>query len=81
MTSSKNNAIINTENESEVINMRNLIYTVSSNGFTYRTSNLADAREVSAKMGVPYSVSLKTPTQSKQYNAKRVEAIRAKARA
>ena len=81
MTSSKNNAIINTENESEVINMRSLVYTVSSNGFTYRTSNLADAREVSAKMGVPYSVSLKTPTQQKQYNAKRVEAIRAKARA
>ena len=49
--------------------------------FYYRTSNLADAREVSAKMGVPYSVSFKTPTQPKQYNAKRVEAIRAKARA
>ena len=81
MTSSKNNAIINTENESEVINMRSLVYTVSSNGFTYRTSNFADAREVSAKMGVPYSVSFKTPTQPKQYNAKRVEAIRAKARA
>ena len=61
--------------------MRSLVYTVFSNGFTYRTSNLADAREVSAKMGVPYSVSLKTPTQQKQYNAKRVEAIRAKARA
>ena len=61
--------------------MRSLVYTVSSNGFTYRTSNLADAREISAKMGVPYSVSLKAPTQPKQYNAKRVEAIRAKARA
>ena len=61
--------------------MRNLVYTVSSNGFTYRTSNLADAREVSAKMGVPYSISLETPTQPGQYNAKRVEAIRAKARA
>ena len=81
MTSSKNNAIINTENESEVINMRSLVYTVSSNGFTYRTSNLADAREVSAKMGVPYSISLETPIQPRQYNAKRVEAIRAKARA
>ena len=81
MTSSKNNAIINTENESEVINMRNLIYTVSSNGFTYRTSNFANAKEISAKMGVPYSISLETPTKPKQYNAKRVEAIRAKARA
>ena len=81
MTSSKNNAIINTENESEVINMRSLVYTVSSNGFTYRTSSLANAREVSGRMGVPYSVSLETPAQPKQYNAKRVEAIRAKARA
>ena len=61
--------------------MRNLVYTVSSNGFTYRTSNLADAREVSSRMGVPYSVSLETPAQPKQYNTKRVEAIRAKARA
>ena len=61
--------------------MRNLIYTVSSNGFTYRTPSLVNAKEISAKMGVPYSVSLKTPTQPKQYNAKRVEAIRAKARA
>ena len=61
--------------------MRNLIYTVSSNGFTYRTSNLANAREVSARMGIPYSISLETPSQPRQYNAKRVEAIRAKARA
>ena len=61
--------------------MRSLVYTVSSNGFTYRTSNLADAREVSAKMGVPYSVSLKTPTQPKQYNAKRVGANAGKGRA
>lgn len=61
--------------------MRSLIYTVSSNGFTYRTSSLANAKEISVKMGVPYSVSFKTPTQPKQYNAKRVEAIRAKARA
>ena len=81
LTSSKNNAIINIENESEVINMRNLIYTVSSNGFTYRTPNLANAKEISARMGVPYSISLETPTQPRQYNAKRVEAIRAKARA
>ena len=61
--------------------MRSLIYTVSSNGFTYRTSNLANAKEISAKMGVFYSISLETPTKPKQYNAKRVEAIRAKARA
>ena len=61
--------------------MRSLIYTVSSNGFTYRTSNLANAKEISAKMGVPYSISLETPTKPKQYNAKRIEAIRAKARA
>ena len=61
--------------------MRSLVYTVSSNGFTYRTSNRVDAREVSAKMGVPYSINLETPTQPRQYNAKRVEAIRAKARA
>ena len=61
--------------------MRNLIYTVSSNGFTYRTPSLANAKEISAKMGVPYSISLKTPAQPRQYNAKRVEAIRAKARA
>ena len=61
--------------------MRSLIYTVSSNGFTYRTSSLADAKEISAKMGIPYSISLETPTQPRQYNAKRVEAIRAKARA
>ena len=61
--------------------MRNLIYTVSSNGFTYRTPNLANAREISAKMGIPYSISLETPTQPRQYNAKRVEAIRAKVRA
>lgn len=61
--------------------MRNLVYTVSSNGFTYRTSTLADAKEISAKMGVPYSISLETPTQPRQYNVKRVEAIRAKARA
>ena len=61
--------------------MRNLIYTVSSNGFTYRTSNLADAREISAKMGVPYSISLETPAQPRQYNAKRVESMRAKGRA
>ena len=61
--------------------MRNLIYTVSSNGFTYRTSNLANAKEISAKMGVPYSISLETPAQPRQYNVKRVEAIRAKARA
>ena len=81
MTKQKAYAIINTENESEVINMRNLIYTVSSNGFTYRTPSLADAKEISAKMGVPYSISLETPTQPRQYNAKRVEAIRAKARA
>ena len=81
LTSSKNNAIINTENESEVINMRSLVYTVSSNGFTYRTSILTNAKEISAKIGVPYSISLETPTQPKQYNAKRIEAIRAKARA
>ena len=61
--------------------MRNLVYTVSSNGFTYKTSNLANAREVSAKMGIPYSVNLETPTQTRQYNAKRVEAIRARAKA
>ena len=61
--------------------MRFLVYTVSSNGFTYRTSSLEDAREVSAKMGVPYSINFETPTQPRQYNAKRVEAIRAKARA
>ena len=61
--------------------MRNLVYTVSSNGFTYRTSTLADAKEISAKMGVPYSISLETPTQPRQYNAERVEAIKAKARA
>ena len=61
--------------------MRTLVYTVSSNGFTYRTSTLADAKEISAKMGVPYSISLETPTQPRQYNAKRVESIRAKARA
>lgn len=61
--------------------MRILVYTVSSNGFTYRTSSLANAKEISAKMGVPYSVSLETPTQPRQYNAKRVESIRAKARA
>ena len=61
--------------------MRSLVYTVSSNGFTYRTSSLANAREVSGRMGVPYSVSLETPAQPKQYNAKRVEAIRVKARA
>lgn len=61
--------------------MRNLIYTVSSNGFTYKTSNLANAREVSAKMGVPYSIGFEIPIQPRQYNAKRVEAIRAKAKA
>ena len=61
--------------------MRNLVYTVSSNGFTYKTSSLVNAREISAKMGVPYSISLETPAQPRQYNAKRVEAIRAKARA
>ena len=61
--------------------MRILVYTVSSNGFTYRTSNLANAREISAKMGVPYSISLETPTQQRQYNAKRVESIRARAKA
>ena len=61
--------------------MRNLIYTVSSNGFTYRTPSLANAKEISARIGVPYSISLETPTQPRQYNAKRVEAIRAKARA
>lgn len=61
--------------------MRILVYTVSSNGFTYRTSSLANAKEISAKMGVPYSISLETPTQPRQYNAKRVESIRAKARA
>ena len=61
--------------------MRNLVYTVSSNGFTYKTSSLANAREISAKMGVPYSISLETPTQPRQYNAKRVESIRAKAKA
>ena len=61
--------------------MRILVYTVSSNGFTYKTSSLADAREVSAKMSVPYSISFETPTQPKQYNAKRVEAIRARAKA
>ena len=61
--------------------MRILVYTVSSNGFTYRTSSLANAKEISAKMGVPYSVSLETPTQPRQYNAKRVESIRAKAKA
>ena len=61
--------------------MRILVYTVSSNGFTYRTSSLANAKEISAKMGVPYSVNLETPTQPRQYNAKRVESIRAKARA
>ena len=61
--------------------MRNLIYTVSSNGFTYRTSSLVNAREISTKMGVPYSISLETPTKPKQYNTKRVEAIRAKAKA
>ena len=81
MTIFYNNAIINIENESEVINMRNLIYTVSSNGFTYKTPSLVNAKEISAKMGVPYSISLETPAQSRQYNAKRVEAIRAKARA
>ena len=81
MTFTQNNVIINTENEREVINMRNLVYTVSSNGFTYKTSNLANAREISAKMGVPYSISFETPTQPKQYNAKRVEAIRARAKA
>lgn len=81
MTSSKNNAIINTENESEVINMRILVYTVSSNGFTYKTSSLANAKEVSGRMGVPYSISFETPTKPRHYNAKRVEAIRAKARA
>ena len=61
--------------------MRNLVYTISSNGFTYKTSSLANAKEVSAKMGVPYLISLETPTQPKQYNAKRVEAIRARAKA
>ena len=61
--------------------MRTLVYTVSSNGFTYKTSNLDSAREVSAKMGIPYSISFEIPTQPRQYNAKRVEAIRAKARA
>ena len=61
--------------------MRILVYTVSSNGFTYRTSSLANAKEISAKMGVPYSVNLETPTQPRQYNAKRVESIRAKAKA
>ena len=81
MTIFYNNAIINIENESEVINTRSLIYTVSSNGFTYRTPNLANAKEISAKMCVPYSISLETPAQPRQYNAKRVEAIRAKARA
>ena len=61
--------------------MRNLIYTVSANGFTYRTSSLANAKEVSGRMGVPYSISFETPTKPRHYNAKRVEAIRAKARA
>ena len=61
--------------------MRILVYTVSSNGFTYRTSNLANAKEISAKMDVPYSISLETLTQPRQYNAKRVESIRAKAKA
>lgn len=61
--------------------MRNLIYTVSSNGFTYRTPNLANAKEISARMGIPYSISLETPAQPRQYNAKRVAAIRAKAQA
>ena len=61
--------------------MRNLIYTVSSNGFTYRTSSLANAKEISAKMGAPYSISLETPTKPRQHNTKRIEAIRAKARA
>lgn len=61
--------------------MRNLVYTISSNGFTYKTSSLADAREVSAKIGTSYSIGFETPTQPKQYNAKRVEAIRARAKA
>ena len=61
--------------------MRSLVYAVSSNGFTYRTPSLVNAKEISAKMGVPYSISLETPSQPRQYNAKRVEAIRAKARA
>ena len=61
--------------------MRNLVYIISSNGFTYKTSSLANAREISAKMGVPYSINLETPTQPKEYNAKRVEAIRARAKA
>ena len=61
--------------------MRILVYTVSSNGFTYTTSSLANAKEISAKMGLPYSVSLETQTQPRQYNAKRVESIRAKAKA
>lgn len=60
--------------------MRILVYTVSSNGFTYKISSLANAREVSNRIGVPYSISFEIPTQPRQYNAKRVEAIRVKAR-
>ena len=61
--------------------MRNLVYTISSNGFTYKTSSLANAKEVSAKMGASYSIGFETPTQPREYNIKRVEAIRARAKA
>lgn len=61
--------------------MRNLVYTISSNGFTYKTSSLANAKEVSSKMGASYSIGFETPTQPREYNIKRVEAIRARARA
>lgn len=61
--------------------MRNLIYTVSSKDFNFRTASLEKAKEVSAEMGIPYSIGFETPTEPRQYNAKRVAAIRAKARA
>ena len=61
--------------------MRNLIYTVSSKGFNFKTASLEKAKEVSANMGIPYSISFETPVTPREYNVKRVKAIRAKARA
>ena len=81
MTFTKKNVIINISNEREVINMRNLIYTVSSKDFNFKTASLEKAKEVSANMCIPYSISFETPTKPREYNVKRVEAIRSNARA
>ena len=61
--------------------MRNLIYTVSSKDFNFKTASLEKAKEISTKVGIPYSISFETPVEPREYNAKRIEAIRAKARA